>query len=862
MKKFMIIILLTGIFCIRSYAQVSVNSDGSAPDGSAMLDIKAADKGLLIPRVELAGTTSSFPMQNPAISLMVYNTATTSDVTPGFYYWNGTVWTRLNTGSGWSLLGNAGTVSGTNFLGTTDSTALDFRTNNILRARITTKGAIESYNTGASVFVGERAGESDDLTENNNVFVGYWAGKANTSGYHNTVNGYSAFLSNTTGDNNVAIGFSSLSQNNGWANSALGSMSLNVNSTGVRNTALGFHSLGSNTVGSSNTAIGFEANVASGTLTNATAIGAYSRVDTSNSLILGSVQGVNWASSSVNVGIGTAKPVARLDVIGSVKITDGTQGVNKVLTSDAGGLARWQVLPSSPACWLLTGNAGTLGGVNFIGTTDNVPLDIRTNNVPRVRITTKSAIETLNTGHSVFVGEGAGQADNLSDNNNTFVGYMAGKANSYGDYNSGIGWLALNSNVSGYNNTATGSLSLWTNSVGHNNTANGVNSLPNNTSGNYNSSTGAMSMFNNSTGNENTAFGNFALLYNTTGSYNTAIGSYADVTSGALSKITAVGAFSTVHADNSTAIGANAYTATSNSIVLGSVNGVNGATATVNVGIGTITPSQRLDVAGSVRLNGTLIGSTFLPYNDDGFAFKDGNSGGYLKIDNWGDTRINSYSSSSTLSAITSNSDIKTTGWFWCTFGGVYYALDKNGSDAVWSSSDLRLKKNVTTLDGSLARIMQLRPVSYNWNDTAYRYFTRDIEKKMKSVSGKPEDDRNVWNTERARKYAEYSRKQFGVIAQEYEKVFPEWVSQNPDGYKQIFAEQLIFVAVDAIRELHAEKDKEIDALKKEISDLKEKSRASNSDYDKKINELDSRNNEMKAQIEAINARLNLTAEK
>ncbi|MDI6766753.1 MAG: hypothetical protein QME52_08030, partial [Bacteroidota bacterium] len=59
--------------------------------------------------------------------------------------------------SSWNLTGNAGTTAGTNFVGTTDAQAFDIRTNNVLRTRITTKGQIETYNTGLSVFVGEGA---------------------------------------------------------------------------------------------------------------------------------------------------------------------------------------------------------------------------------------------------------------------------------------------------------------------------------------------------------------------------------------------------------------------------------------------------------------------------------------------------------------------------------------------------------------------------------------------------------------------------------------------------------------------------------------------------------------------------------
>ena len=87
--------------------------------------------------------------------------------------------------SGWGLTGNAGTTPETNFLGTTDNQDLDIRTNNIIRTRITTKGQIETINTGKSVFLGESAGAVDDLSDNMNVFVGYEAGKLNVTGLLN-----------------------------------------------------------------------------------------------------------------------------------------------------------------------------------------------------------------------------------------------------------------------------------------------------------------------------------------------------------------------------------------------------------------------------------------------------------------------------------------------------------------------------------------------------------------------------------------------------------------------------------------------------------------------------------------------------
>ena len=99
-----------------------------------------------------------------------------------------------------------------------------------------------------------------------------------------------------------------------------------------------------------------------------------------------------------NVGIGTATPTAKLEVAGQIKITGGTPGAGKVLTSDAVGLATWAAgtLPG----WSLTGNTGiTSPGVpitygtttiaaseNWIGTTDDNDLVLGTNNKERMRI--------------------------------------------------------------------------------------------------------------------------------------------------------------------------------------------------------------------------------------------------------------------------------------------------------------------------------------------------------------------------------------------------------------------------------------------------------------------------------------------
>ena len=102
MKTFKLLFLAIAIFASYTItAQVAVTTDGSSADGSAMLDVKSANKGLLIPQVALTGVNDATTITTPATSLLIYNTATVTGVTPGYYYNSGTsgspVWERFIT---------------------------------------------------------------------------------------------------------------------------------------------------------------------------------------------------------------------------------------------------------------------------------------------------------------------------------------------------------------------------------------------------------------------------------------------------------------------------------------------------------------------------------------------------------------------------------------------------------------------------------------------------------------------------------------------------------------------------------------------------------------------------------------------
>lgn len=153
-----------------------------------------------------------------------------------------------------------------------------------------------SYNT----FSGELAGSSN-TTGNSNSFFGQAAGYTNSSGDHNSFFGRATGFGNTTGS----------------SNSFFGRSAAYANTSGNYNTAIGNASLTTNTIGTLNTALGYNANVNTDALTNATVVGANARVDCDNCLVLGSVSGINGATSGVNVGIGTNSPQTRLHISGS-----------------------------------------------------------------------------------------------------------------------------------------------------------------------------------------------------------------------------------------------------------------------------------------------------------------------------------------------------------------------------------------------------------------------------------------------------------------------------------------------------------------------------------------------------------------
>jgi len=112
-----------------------------------------------------------------------------------------------------------------------------------------------------------------------------------------------------------------------------------------------------------------------------------------------------------------------------------------------------------------------------------------------------------------------------------------------------------------------------------------------------------------------------------------------------------------------------------------------------------------------------------------------------------------------------------------------------------WTTlSDSQAKTDIAPISGALDKILQLRGVTYQWKDPA-------------AVG------------------ARNNAPLMGLVADEVEKVLPEWVSQGPDGLRRLHTTGFPALAVEALREVWLRQNGEQERLRGELRKLEEENR-------------------------------------
>jgi hypothetical protein len=530
-----------------------------------------------------------------------------------------------------------------------------------------------------------------------------------------------------------------------------------------------------------------------------------------------------------------------------------------------------QALSTPDSAWLLTGNTTT--AASFLGTINNVPLNIRVNNQPAGHIDSSkentfwgyfTGVENPTGTDNMGVGAFALQStqggsyntasgaraliSNTAGNNNTSSGFQSMFNNITGSFNTAIGVQALYANTygsgltatgyqalyhddvpqgaeggDGFGNTANGYQSLFSSTVGYNNTAMGYQSLYLNVSGTTNAAVGYQAMYSNTSGGGNTAFGYSCMYSNTTGLGNTASGY------GALSANT-TGQFNTASGSNTMGFNTsgNENTATGIMALWANTTG-NGNTGT---GRGALTTN----ISGTWNTgNGysalyyntignynTADGAQSLAFNTSGI---ENVAAGYLSL------YTNTTGSDNT--AIGASADVSTGGLTNATalgFGAIVDASNKVriGNSAVTviegqvpftTPSDGRFKFNVQENVKGLDFILKLRPVTYQFD-------VQRFDARLSHQSGQ-----NSYALPAS--YDEATRiRRTGFIAQEVEKAadaagydFSGIIRpKTDDDHYSLSYESFVVPLVKAVQEQHQiilEQDRKIADLQKQIDEIK-----------------------------------------
>lgn len=421
-------------FINTTYAQVGIGT--TSPDTSTILDVVSNNKGILIPRLT---STQRIAISSPANGLMLFDTTTNS-----FWYYKQTQWVEIET-SQEATLADLDSDTKIDVEKTTDEDVIHFDIKGTEQWTMT-KNRLEAINSGESVFIGLGTGTNDDLSNNQNVFIGNNAGLANTSGNKNTFIGYEAGTSNTTAFENTFIGH----------------QAGKATTTGIRNTFIGKDAGLNTTTGYGNVFVGIDSGD-----TNTTGFW---------NTFMGINSGISNSSGNQNVFIG-----------GNSGFTNTTGYWNTFMGFGAG--KDNTTAHSNTFIGLQSGEKTTTGNSNtFVGLNSG-------------RFNTTGVWNT-------FMGVHAGMK-NTTAHSNTAIGFQAGENTTTGNNNTSIGLNSARFNTTGRENTVLGAYAGEDNTTGIRNTFIGKNAGQKNELGGSNAYLGYQSGINNE-GSNNVFIGAFA----------------------------------------------------------------------------------------------------------------------------------------------------------------------------------------------------------------------------------------------------------------------------------------------------------------------------------------------------------------
>jgi hypothetical protein len=461
------------LFAVAANAQ-NVGIGTPTPNPRAILDLTSTNKGFLLPRVVLTGTTDNTTIPNAPYGLMVINQSEIVAEGAGVYIQTGLpaapIWRRLGLATGgWALQGNSGATGAV--LGHLDSRPLQFVVGGSHVARLgANSNILLGLNSGAAL------PQTSDFSSHNNIAIGNNAMATATAGTSNIAIGNLAMNEANGGSTGIAIGGGALNKQSGGAleniaigfssqatttsgtyNLSLGRQSLFKNTIGSNNVAQGSFSLESNTTGSGNIAVGYLAANKNTTGFSNIAIGAsalFSNTLKSNLVAIGdSALYHNNGGEDPRPSVGASSGNT---AVGSKALYQNTVGSGNTalgfsaLRNNTNGFLNTAIGHISSRDNIL-GNYNTSVGVSTlqanrfssfnvaIGNSAlylyNAPLEENGNNVAIgafALLNQSAGVDNVALGRSAL-------ADNYRGSKNTAIGYGAGERSMYGSGNVFIG---------------------------------------------------------------------------------------------------------------------------------------------------------------------------------------------------------------------------------------------------------------------------------------------------------------------------------------------------------------------------------------------------------------------------------------